>query len=147
MTKEARMNKLTDYVLAIRPLGAPPGPDGIKTVDLTLGEGDDVGTRVLAGLRASGLAAADFRARVIFLAVDEPVSLVQYAALCGFAGRRIDAYADGTVLEFSRLAPDGSAFADAGRPDGFLMWAQAGGPSSGIPTVQLDPTAPGSVSP
>jgi len=148
------MNKLTDYVLAIRPLGAPAGPEGIKTVDLVLGEGDDVGTRVLAGLRSSGLAAADFRSRVIFLAVDEPISLVQYAALCGFAGRRIDAYADGTVLEFSRLAPDGAAFADAGRPDGFLMWAQAGsspagGPPAegGIPTVQVNPGSPDLVSP
>jgi hypothetical protein len=142
------MHKLTDYVLAIRPLGAPPGPEGIKTVDLAPGEGDDIGTQVLAGLRASGLVAADFRSRVIFLAVDEPVSLVQYAALCGFAGRRIDVYADGTVLEFSRLAADGTAFADAGRPDGFLMWAQAGGTTAAeIPTVGFDPAAPATITP
>lgn len=132
------MLKLSDYVLAVRTTGSPPAIEGIKVVDLVPGEGDDVISATIAGLRASGLTAADFRSRVIYLAPEGPGGLVTYAALCGFAGRRVDAYADGTVLEFSRLDPNGESFADAGRPDGHLMWGQVGGEEAeGVPTVQI----------
>ncbi|GAA1832506.1 hypothetical protein GCM10009735_80180 [Actinomadura chokoriensis] len=141
------MNELTDYVLAIRMPGSPPAPAGIKTADVTPATGtDDISAAVIGGLRSSGLTSADFRAKVIFMAPDDARCLIHYAALCGFAGRRVDAYAGGTVLEFSRLAPDGSAFTDAGRPEGHLMWAQAGGPgvpaAPGMPTVRLAPDTP-----
>ena len=133
------MHKLSDYVLAVRTTGSPPPPEGIKTVDLVPGESGDAIADTIAGLRASGLTAADFRSRVIFLAPEGTAGLVPYAALCGFAGRRVDAYADGTVLEFSRLAPDGEKFADAGRPPGHLMWGQVGGPEAeGVPTVHVE---------
>ncbi|GAA2404255.1 hypothetical protein GCM10010191_09960 [Actinomadura vinacea] len=132
------MHKLTDYLLAIRTNGSPPAPAGVKTVMLVPAEGDDVISSTIGGLRASGLTAADFRSRAIFLAPDGPGGLVAYAALCGFAGRRVDAYADGAVLEFSRLDRDGAAFPDAGLPPEFLTWAQVGGPEAdGIPTVHL----------
>lgn len=132
------MNKLTDYVLAIRAAGAPPAPGVGKIVDLAPFDETDPVASALSALRESGLKAVDFRARVIYLAPDGPGALVQYAALCGFAGRRIDAYADGTVMEFSRLSPSGEAFEDAGRPGEFLKWAQVGGPAAeGIPTVHL----------
>jgi hypothetical protein len=141
------MNKLTDYVLAIRTAGSPPAPDGAKTVDLVPGDGDAISS-VIGGLRASGLTPADFRARVIFLAPDGVGGLALYAALCGFAGRRIDAYADGTVLEFSRLDRRAEAFVDAGRPSEFLIWAQVGGPKAeGITTVDLGHGTQGLVSP
>ncbi|GLZ08364.1 hypothetical protein Acsp03_58300 [Actinomadura sp. NBRC 104412] len=131
------MNKLTDYVLAVRTAGSPPGPEGIKTVDLVPGEGD-ITSSTLDALRTSGLIPEDFRSRVIYLAPEGPGCLVPYTALCGFAGRRVDAYAGGTVLEFSRL--DQEDLPDAGRPPGHLMWAQVGGPAAeGIPTVHLDP--------
>lgn len=141
------MSELTDYVLAIRMTGSPPAPEGIKVVDVTAGTGTgDIVAATIESLRSSGLTPADFRARVIFMAPDDPRCLVAYAALCGFAGRRVDAYAGDAVLEFSRLDPDGSAFADAGRPDGFLMWAQAGAPgipdALGMPTVRLAPNTP-----
>ncbi|TDC42487.1 hypothetical protein E1281_36130 [Actinomadura sp. KC345] len=133
------MHKLSDYVLAVRTTGSPPAPEGIKTVDLVPGESGDPIADTIAGLRASGLTAADFRSRVIFLAPEGIAGLVPYAALCGFAGRRVDAYADGAVLEFSRLAPDGEKFADAGRPPGHLMWGQVGGPEAeGMPTAHVD---------
>ncbi|MGI8330891.1 hypothetical protein ACRYCC_13075 [Actinomadura scrupuli] len=132
------MHQITDYVLAIRAAGAPPAPEGVTTVDLIPGEGDDVISSTISGLRASGLKAADFRSRVIYLAPEGPTAIVPYAALCGFAGRRIDAYADGTVLEFSRLDQHGGVFKDAGRPPEHLMWAQVGGPEAeGIPTVHI----------
>ncbi|GAA4613471.1 hypothetical protein GCM10023195_58290 [Actinoallomurus liliacearum] len=141
------MNKLTDYVLAIRTAGSPPVPNVAKTVDLVPGEGDAI-TSVINGLRASGLTPADFRARVIFLAPEGISGLATYAALCGFAGRRIDAYADGTVLEFSRLDRQAEAFVDAGKPSEFLVWAQVGGPTAeGVPTVQLGAGEQGLVSP
>jgi hypothetical protein len=133
------MTELHDYVLAIRTAGSPPAPDGVKTVELAV-DTDDIVPSVITGLRASGLTAADFRSRVIFLAPDDRLGLVTYAALCGFAGRRIDAYAEETVLEFSRLGRHGESFPDAGRPPGHLMWAQVGGPvAEGMPTVYVAP--------
>ncbi|MEV5709685.1 hypothetical protein [Actinoallomurus sp. NPDC052274] len=141
------MNKLTDYVLAIRTAGSPPVPNVAKTVDLVPGDGDAI-TSVINGLRASGLTPADFRARVVFLAPEGISGLATYAALCGFAGRRIDAYADGTVLEFSRLDRQAETFVDAGKPSEFLVWAQVGGPTAeGVPTVQLGAGEQGLVSP
>jgi hypothetical protein len=141
------VNELTDYVLAIRIPGSPPAPAGIKTVDFAPGDGDLV-SATIAGLRASGLTAADFRSRVIFLVPDGPECLVPYAALCGFAGRRIDAYAGGAVLPFSQLARDGEDLPDAGRPQGYLMWGQVGGPDAeGVPTVHVAPAEQGPVSP
>ncbi|QKG23258.1 hypothetical protein [Actinomadura verrucosospora] len=142
------MNELTDYVLAVRVTGSPSAPEGVKSVDVTPPAGaGDITAAAVEGLRAGGLTPADLRSRVIFLAPDDPGCLVSYAALCGFAGRRLDAYADGAVLEFSRLDPDGSAFPDEGRPDGHLMWAQAGGPgipeAPGMPTVRLALNTPG----
>ncbi|OLT37711.1 hypothetical protein BJF79_05725 [Actinomadura sp. CNU-125] len=132
------MHKPTDYLLAVRTTGSPPAPDGVKTVDLVPGGEDDVVSGVIGGLRASGLTAADFRARVVFLAPEGPGALVPYAALCGFAGRRLDVYADGAVLDVSRLDRHGESFADVGRPGGFLMWAQVGGrEAAGIPTVHV----------
>lgn len=141
------MNELTDYSLAIRTTGSPPAPPGIKAVDLVPGPGNVVAA-TLDALRSSGLAPADFRSRVIFLAPPGSGCLVPYAALCGFAGRRIDAYADGAVLPFSRLGRDGGEFPDAGRPPGHLVWAQAGGPTAvGIPTARIEPGAQGLVTP
>ncbi|MBC6458075.1 hypothetical protein [Actinomadura sp. HBU206391] len=132
------MHKLTDYLLAIRTPNSPSAPAGVKTVELVPADGDDVISSTIGGLRAGGLTAADFRSRAIFLVPDGPGGLVTYAALCGFSGRRVDAYADGAVLEFSRLDRDGAACPDAGRPSEFLMWAQVGGPvAEGIPTVHL----------
>ncbi|MEV0405830.1 hypothetical protein [Actinoallomurus sp. NPDC050550] len=141
------MNNLTDYVLAIGTTGSPPVPDVAKTVDLVPGDGDAISS-VIGGLRASGLTPADFRARVVFLVPEGIGGLVPYAALCGFAGRRIDVYADGTVLEFSRLDRRGEAFVDAGKPSEFLLWAQVGGPTAeGVPTVRLGTGEQGLVSP
>ena len=141
------MTNMTDYVLAIRLPGSPPAPAEIKTVDLVPGEGDIV-SATIDGLRASGLTAADFRSRVLFLASDGPECLVPYAALCGFAGRRIDALAGGTVLPFSRPAAYGADLPDAGRPPGHLMWGQVGGPDAeGIPTAHLARPERGLVSP
>lgn len=140
------MHRLTDYVLAIRPPAGPPPPAGIKTVELVPGEGDAVASTI-AALVGSGLTPADMRSRAIFMAPPDG-GLVTYAALCGFAGRRVDAYADGAVLEFSRLDPEGAAFPDAGRPPGHLMWGQVGGPDTeGMPTVHIDTRAPHLVSP
>ncbi|GAA4336922.1 hypothetical protein GCM10023178_50100 [Actinomadura luteofluorescens] len=132
------MHQLTDYVLAVRTTGSPPAIEGVKSVDLVPGDDQDVIAATIAGLRASGLTAADFRSRVIYLAPEDPNCLVPYAALCGFAGRRVDAYAGGTVLEFSRLDPQGEAFPDAGRPPGYLEWGQVGGEDGGaLPTVHV----------
>ncbi|MFD0854684.1 hypothetical protein ACFQ07_20770, partial [Actinomadura adrarensis] len=88
------MTGLNDYVLAIRTPDSPPGPPGVKSVELVPREGDPA-TSIVQALRASALTAADFRARVVFLAPEGARCLIPYAGLCGFAGRRIDAYADG----------------------------------------------------
>lgn len=141
------MNDLTDYVLAIRMPGSPAAPPEIKTVELVPGDGDVV-SATIAGLRASGLTPADFRSRVIVLVPDGLDCLIPYAALCGFAGRRIDAYAGGVVLPLSRPARDGADIPDAGRPPQHLMWGQVGGPDAeGVPTVRLVSAGQGLVAP
>lgn len=141
------MHTLADYALAIRIEGSPPVPEGVKAVDLILGGGDVISSTIGA-LRSSELTAADFRSQAIFLAPTGRHGLVAYAALCGFAGRRIDAYADGVILEFSRLDHDGGLFPDAGRPDESLAWAQVGEPfADGVRCVSLGPGQPGLVSP
>ncbi|MGI5224382.1 hypothetical protein [Actinoallomurus sp. CA-142502] len=141
------MPTLTDYALAIRTEGSPPAPEGVRTVDLVLEEGDVISSTVGA-MRSSGLTAADFRSPAIFLAPAGRHGLVTYAGLCGFAGRRIDAYADGVILRFSRLHHDGGPFPDAGEPDEALVWAQVGEPfADGVRCVALGPSQPGLVSP
>ncbi|URN09594.1 hypothetical protein LUW74_43770 [Actinomadura madurae] len=120
------MHQLAGYVLAIRGVGVSMAPEHIKTIDLVPGEGEDVVAATLEGLRDSGLTAADFRSMVVFIAPEGPSAIVQYAALCGFAGRRIDAYADGTLLRFGRMERDAPVLPDAGRPEEHLMWAQVG---------------------
>ncbi|MGC4807448.1 hypothetical protein [Micromonospora sp. DT233] len=138
--------ELDRYPLALRAPGAPQAPAGTETVDLRMRADHDPATAAIDALRASGLTAAHFRSRVVFLASDGPETLVLYAAVCGFAGRRIDAYADGALLRFSDRGPHQDEFPDAGRPPRYLEWAQAGGPpASGIPTASLDPADASSV--
>ncbi|MGP4027403.1 hypothetical protein [Actinomadura sp. 3N407] len=138
--------KPTDYLFAIRTPGSPPAPEGVTTVTLAR-PGGDVISSVLEGLRASGLAVADFRSRVIFMAAGVPDCVVTYAALCGFSGRRIDAYADGAVLELSRIDSAGAALPDAGPPSDLLALAQVGGPApDGMPTVRLGSAGRGPLS-
>ncbi|MDG4816425.1 hypothetical protein O7628_13040 [Micromonospora sp. WMMD956] len=143
---------LSGYDLAIRCPGAPAAPNGVKTVDLRLGDGwdDDPVGRAVEALERSGLGRADFKSRVVLLANDdtggERETLVLYAALYGLAGRHVDVYAGGTVLELSR--PDWATgdLPDAGRPPKWLPWAQAGGPPpEGIPWVPLEGNDPDQV--
>jgi transcription antitermination factor NusA-like protein len=146
------VRQLTDYALGIRCPGAPPMPGGIKAIELQLGGcvDDDPIARAVDTLACSGLTGADFRSRVVFLANDdaggETETLLLYAALCGLAGRRVDAYAAGVVLEFSRPDRQGGDVVDAGRPPAYLEWAQAGGPvAEGMPTVALKQIGPAEV--
>ena len=139
------MRNPTDYQLAVRTTGSPPAPEGVTAVTLrpTRDPDGDTGAGAVAaalgGLRASGLTAADLRSRVLFLAPEGTAAgLVAYAALCGFSGRRLDVWADGTVLEADPIDRAGAAVPDPGPPPRFLTWAQVGGPvAEGIPTVAI----------
>ncbi|WDZ87490.1 SAV_2336 N-terminal domain-related protein [Micromonospora cathayae] len=127
------------YELVLRVPGAPPAPAGVRTVELRLADGAESPEGAVGALRASGLSAADFVARVVLFAGEVRETLIHYAALYGFAGRRVDAYAERRLLRLSQPDPEYDDFPDAGRPDGYLEWGQAGGPpAAAVPTVSLD---------
>lgn len=124
----------------------PQGPAGSTTVDLTplSTELDDT----IEALRQSGLTAADLRTRALFVVSpscgDE--ALAMYAALCGFAGRRIDFtdLSDG-VVDVRSLHDAASAAPDLGKPETPVGVVQIGldHPSSDVAAfAHLDAVTP-----
>lgn len=96
----------------------PSGPQGSTTVDVTPASAAE--QDVLDAIRESGLTAADLRTRALFVvspsAGDE--ALMSYAAVCGFAGRRIDFtdLSDG-VVDARSLHDAAASVSDLGKPD------------------------------
>lgn len=93
----------------------PPVLEDVKVVDLTPEE--PTVEAVLARLRDSGLTPADLRARVYVVADgDRDKALAVYAALLGFAGRRLDVADGEEVIAAAELDAAARALPDAGRP-------------------------------
>lgn len=115
-------------------------PADARVVDLT--PADDSAAAVTAAVRDAGLTPADLRSRALVVAsADADVRvrvLATYAALCGFAGRRLDVLVDGQMLElgdFDRLLRSAG---DAGRPTEIVESLQVGGPErTDLPRVDL----------
>jgi hypothetical protein len=94
----------------------PPQLDGVKVVDLTPATAST--EAVLDRLKDSDLTPADLRSRAyLFPDGHRDLSLVVYAALIGFAGRRIDlATPQGFAVDATALDAAARRLPDAGRP-------------------------------
>lgn len=105
---------------------APTPPSGVTIVDITPAE--VTAEAALASLEASGLTAADLRTRVL-LVVDptyREASVLMYAALCGFAGRRVD-FTDLTeVVDARSLHLQATGAPDTGKPEELPELVQVG---------------------
>jgi hypothetical protein len=114
----------------------------VRVVDLT--PADDTPAAVLARLRESALNPADLRSRVLFVADGDASyrdrTLMVYAALLGFARRRLDV-AFGVDAEALVMADFDVALrktADAGRPETAIAQVQVGGPvRTDLPYVDI----------
>jgi hypothetical protein len=103
----------------------PPALDDVKVVDLTPASLD--ADAVLAPIKASGLTPADLRARVFFLADgDRDKALAVYAALLGFAGRRLDLSTGGGFVVAADFEASARRLPDAGRPSDPIDHLQLG---------------------
>lgn len=103
------------------------GPN-VKAVDLT--PAAPTADSVLEALRGSSLAPADMRSRVLVqLGQDGPTSALLYAALIGFAGRRLDVSFQGQSHLLADLDANLRALPDAGRPEEAINQVQIGGPA------------------
>jgi hypothetical protein len=105
----------------------------VRVVDLTPAEPTAQG--VLDALRKAPLSPSDLRSRVLFLAdgdseTDRDVALMTYAALLGYAKRRLDASfeLDGAPLPLADFDKALRRSADLGRPEELPAQLQVGGP-------------------
>ena len=104
---------------------APPVSDGLKAVDLTPARVD--ADAVLEALVASKLTPADLRARVVVkVGGDARGAVAVYAALLGFAGRRLDVTDGQRVVNAADLEEGARQLKDAGRPETLPAQIQVG---------------------
>lgn len=103
---------------------------------------------VVGALKAAGITPSDLRARTLFLAdefADQRVTLALYAALCGFAGRRLDFSTGAGLTNAAGLHHAGVTAEDEGRPDQPADTVTVGRPFADEPAVDpsqpLDPSA------
>lgn len=112
-------------------VGPQPAParEGSTVVDLTPAAASV--DAVIEVLHGTGLTPADLRSRTLFSVSGDAAYrdrvLAVYAALCGFAGRRVDAEVDGEILTLSEFDRALRTAADAGRPAEPVEQAQVGG--------------------
>ena len=120
-----------------------PTVDGVRVVDLTPAE--SAPQAVLDVLRAVALTPADLRSRVLFLADGDASfrdrALMVYAALTGFAKRRVDAAFDleNAPLQLPEFDSTLRRSPDLGRPEEPLAQVQVGGPArDDVPHISID---------
>lgn len=106
-----------------------PRPDGVPSsarfVDLTISE--PTPAAVLTALEGSGLVPSDFRADVVCsFECDRDTAVLVYAALCGFAQRRIDVIASGRIVDADKIDRLARSVQDAGKPDPVPTQVQVG---------------------
>jgi hypothetical protein len=117
-----------------------PELDGVSAVIKV--DADEPG-KVISALAASGITPADLRARTLFLTdefSDHRVTLSIYAALCGFAGRRLDFSTGAGPTNAASLHHAGVTAEDAGRPENPAESVTVGVAYSDEPSV--DPSRP-----
>lgn len=122
-----------------------PTLEQVRVVDLTPVDADT--QTVCATIRGASLTPEDLRSRVLFVADPDPAyrdrALVTYAALIGFANRRLDvAFAvDGQAMAMDELDRSVRTLPAPDRPAEHIDLAQAGGAErTDLPWVALGTT-------
>ena len=114
-----------------------PTIDDVKVVNLTPTE--LTADAITVVLQSSGLSPSDLRSKVVFMAdpgadaVREAIAV--YAALCGYAGRRVDITVGDDVLDAAALDAKLRTLADAGKPESAIDHVQFGVAHDVLPSV------------
>ena len=131
----------TQYQVCIH-IGQRPDVAASRFVDLT--PTALTSEAALGALQGSDLTAADLRARTLFVADEAHTqeAILMYAALIGFAGRRLEFSDSDSVVDASALHQITAKVADeAERPEEQEPFVQVGSPTSqNIPFVALGAT-------
>lgn len=100
--------------------------EGATNLDITPAAVD--ADSVIAAFGAAGLSTDMMRSRVMFHAGGDDIALVvaTYAAVCGFAGRRVDILVGGDLIDAVDLDRAVREFADAGKPEQIFDHLQLG---------------------
>lgn len=106
-----------------------PRPEGIaadaRFVELRVTE--PTSESVLGALADTDLTPGDFRAdAVCSIEADRDIAVLVYAALVGFAQRRLDLISGGRIVDASRIDAVARGIADAGKPDPVPTQVQVG---------------------
>ena len=134
------LKEVRPYALVMYISGAPK-IESSRAVDITprLDPDSPLEHPVLVALRASGVTPSDVRSRVLVKfpqEIDAPSMLSIYAALCGFANRRLDVtFGDGDVIDTNTLDATSRSLEDRGRPGQVSEIVQCGAPSDSLAFV------------
>lgn len=129
--KQSAPEEVTGYQVVLYVGDTKPDEDGHKVVDLTPVELSV--ESVLEALRQSGVTPADLRSRtVVRVDGDQRKAVAVYAALLGFAGRRLDVTDGDQVVPIAAIEDRVSRLPDAGRPPEPVAQIQVG------PVVRAD---------
>lgn len=139
------MSSRRNYEVVLYHGGLQPSIDGVSAfIRLEASSPIDA----VQSLRTSGLTPADLRARTLFLVdelADPAVTLALYAALCGFAGRRLDFSTGSAITPAAALHHGGVTAEDAGRSDSpaelVTVGVATGDEPSIDPSTPLDPSS------
>lgn len=116
-------------------VGARPSLTGMTFTDVT--PDNDSPEAVLEALARTSLTAADLRTRTLFSAdpARPAASVLMYAALCGFAGRRLDYTEGAEIVDAGSLHTASSALDSEPVQGEPVTWVQAGAQTPGITCV------------
>jgi hypothetical protein len=115
----------TPYPVVIYAGSNAPALDGTRVI--TIAPNDASIDEVLRAVRDSGLSTSDLRNKAVFLTdIDPTRAAATYAAICGFAGRRLDVAAEGKTFRGQALDQLGRRLESTGRPKDPIRCAQYG---------------------
>jgi len=124
------------YQICVHAVPAPEALLAARLIDIT--PEAYTADAVLAALTASGLVASDLRAKTIVVLPEDPqAAIILYTAICGFAGRRLDALIGSTMIDPAPLMAAGVSM-HSQRPDSVPDLAIVGTSRDDILSIPLD---------
>lgn len=118
------MAKQDGYQLVLH-VGASPGIAAAHTVEIKPEQSTP--DAVLDAIRISGVSPSDFRSQaLVSFDCDPALAVMVYAALCGFATRRLDFTVDGVLVPAAPVDATSRRLPDAGKPDAVPSQVQVG---------------------